>query len=85
MYLLGFVFAVGALAISVVAFPLLLDKPATAATAVAFRSSINLILWDGGLGRDCCGALAAGAIVFDRPAAVLPILGHATWHLYRKG
>jgi len=29
--------------------------------------------------------LAAGAIVFlIGLAAVLPILGHATWHLYRK-
>ena len=33
--LLGFIFAFTALAISVVAFPLLLDRPASAATAVA--------------------------------------------------
>lgn len=85
--LLGFVFAVGALAISVVAFPLLLDKPATAATAVAVSiravtsNLMVMVVW----GVIVVVLLAAGAIVFlIGLAAVLPILGHATWHLYRK-
>jgi uncharacterized membrane protein len=85
--LLGFLFAVAALAISVVAFPLLLDRPASAATAVAVSIravAANLIVmavW----GVVVVVLLAAGAIVFlIGLAAVLPILGHATWHLYRK-
>jgi uncharacterized membrane protein len=85
--LLGFLFAVTALAISVVAFPLLLDKPATAATAVtvsirAVAANLMVIaVW----GVIVVVLLAAGAIVFlIGLAAVLPTLGHATWHLYRK-
>jgi uncharacterized membrane protein len=84
--LLGFLFAVTALAISAVAFPLLLDRPASAATAVAvsIRAVANLTVmavW----GVVVVGLLAAGAIVFlIGLAAVLPILGHATWHVYRK-
>src|SRR5438876_1064233 len=85
--LLGFLFAVAALAISVVAFPLLLDRPASAATAVA--SSIRAVasnlmvmaIW----GVIVVVLLAVGAAVFlVGLAVVLPILGHATWHLYRK-
>ncbi len=84
---LGFLFAVAALAISVIAFPLLLDKPASAATAVAVSIravAANLVVmavW----GVIVVAMLAAGALVFlIGLAAVLPILGHATWHLYRK-
>ena len=29
----------------------------------------------------CCHRLAA---VLARPAVVMPVLGHTTWHLYRK-
>jgi uncharacterized membrane protein len=83
----GFIFAFTALAISVVAFPLLLDRPASAATAVAVSIravTANLMVmavW----GVIVVVLLAAGAIVFlVGLAAVLPILGHATWHLYRK-
>ena len=85
--LLGFFFAVAALAISVVAFPLLLDKPVTAATAVV--TSIRAVaanfmvmaVW----GMIVVALLAAGAIVFLLGlAVVLPILGHSTWHLYRR-
>ena len=85
--LLGFLFAVAALAMSVVAFPLLLDKPVTAATAIV--TSIRAVaanfmvmaVW----GVIVVVLLAAGAIVFLLGlAVVLPILGHSTWHLYRK-
>jgi uncharacterized membrane protein len=85
--LLGFLFAVAALAMSVVAFPLLLDKPVTAATAVATSiravaaNSMVMAVW----GVIVVALLAAGAIVFLLGlAVVLPILGHSTWHLYRK-
>ena len=85
--ILGFIFALVALATSVVAFPLLLDRQVSAITAV--RTSIkavtsNLLMmavW----GLIVVVLLAAGSILFlIGLAVVLPILGHATWHLYRK-
>jgi uncharacterized membrane protein len=83
----GLLFALSALAISVVAFPLLLDKPVTSITAVAvsiraFSTNVLVMaLW----GLIVVALLAVGAAVFlVGLAAVLPILGHATWHLYRK-
>src|SRR5438552_3139161 len=85
--LLGFLFAVTALAMSVVAFPLLLDRPASAATAVAIsiRAVASNLMVMAVWGVIVVVLLAAGAIVFlIGLAAVLPILGHATWHLYRK-
>jgi uncharacterized membrane protein len=85
--LLGFIFAFAALAISAVAFPLLLDRPASAATAVAIsiRAVTSNLMVMAVWGVIVVVLLAAGAIVFlIGLAAVLPILGHATWHLYRK-
>ena len=86
-FLLGFIFALIALAISAFAFPLLLDKPVSAATAVAISvravtSNLTVMMvW----GFIVVVLLLAGAIVFlIGLAAVLPVLGHATWHLYRK-
>ncbi len=84
---LGFLFAVVALAISVVSFPLALDKPVTALTA--FHASISAVaanplvmaVW----GLVVVVLLFAGAILcLVGLAVVLPVLGHATWHLYRK-
>lgn len=83
----GFLFAFTTLAMSVVAFPLLLDRPASAATAVAvsFRAVISNPLVMAVWGMIVVVLLSAGAIVFlIGLAAVLPILGHATWHVYRK-
>lgn len=83
----GFVFAFTALAISVVAFPLLLDRPASSFTAVSV--SVRAVLFNPFVmavwGVTVVVLLAAGAILFlVGLAAILPILGHATWHLYRK-
>ena len=85
--LLGFLFAFAVLAISVVAFPLLLDRPASAATAVAIsiRAVTSNLMVMAVWGLTVVVLLAAGAIVFlIGLAVVLPVLGHATWHLYRK-
>ncbi len=83
----GAVFAAVALAISVVSFPLLLDRDvgmplavATSVRAVAANAG-PLSLW----GLIVAAALAVGSI----PALVglifvMPVLGHATWRLYRK-
>ena len=83
----GALFAFAALALSVVAFPLLLDKPVTSTTAIAVSirafatNFLVMVLW----GLIDALLLAAGGIVFlVGLAAVLPIVGHATWHLYRK-
>ena len=83
----GFLFAVAALAISVVGFPLALDRPVTAITAASISikavtsNSIVMAVW----GLIVAVLLAAGSILFlIGLAVVLPVLGHATWHLYRK-
>jgi uncharacterized membrane protein len=83
----GAMFAFTALAISVFAFPLLLDKPTTFLTAVSVSiravttNFIVMLIW----GVIVVASLAVGASLFlIGLAAVLPILGHATWHLYRK-
>jgi uncharacterized membrane protein len=83
----GFVFAFIALAISAIAFPLLLDKPTTTLTAVATsiravtENLMVMLLW----GVIVVTLLTAGAaLLLVGLAAALPILGHATWHLYRK-
>ena len=83
----GFLFAIAALSISVVGFPLALDRPVTAMTAAStsikavFSNSLVMAVW----GLIVVVLLAAGAIVFLIGLVyILPILGHATWHLYRK-
>ncbi len=85
--ILGFIFALVALATSVVAFPLLLDRPVSAITAVTTSiravssNTLMMAVW----GLIVVVLLAAGSILFlIGLALVLPILGHATWHLYRK-
>jgi uncharacterized membrane protein len=83
----GFLFAAVAMAVSVVAFPLLLDRDGgvklavkTSLEAVAANPRV-MALW----GLIVAGALFLGSI----PALVglifvVPVLGHATWHLYRR-
>ena len=83
----GFLFAVVAFAISIVSFPLLLDRDVGLWTAI--RTSVKACLANPGTmllwGAIVAGALALGAL----PAlvgliVVVPILGHASWHLYRR-
>jgi uncharacterized membrane protein len=83
----GFLFAVVALCISVAAFPLLLDRPVGLATAV--ETSIRAVVANPAA-MACWGLIVAAALVvgsiplFVGLIVVLPILGHATWHLYRR-
>ncbi|MGI9323700.1 MAG: DUF2189 domain-containing protein [Pseudomonadales bacterium] len=84
---IGFLFAFTAFAISVFAFPLLLDKPTSSITAIStsMRAVISNPLMMAVWAAIVVVSLAAGALLFlVGLAAVLPILGHATWHLYRK-
>jgi uncharacterized membrane protein len=83
----GFVFAVVAMSISVVSFPLLIDRDVRLGTAV--RTSLRTVianpsgmaLW----GLVVAAGLVLGSIpIFLGLIVVMPVLGHATWHLYRR-
>jgi uncharacterized membrane protein len=83
----GFVFAVLVLVISVVSFPMLVDRNVSAATAVrtsvraVIVSPLTMAMW----GLFVAAALIVGSLpFFFGLAVVFPVLGHATWHLYRK-
>jgi uncharacterized membrane protein len=83
----GFLFALVVLAVSVVSFPLLLDRDVglrvavTTSIRVAAENPRTVLTW---------GAIvAAGLVIGSLPLFlglifVMPVLGHATWHLYRK-
>jgi len=83
----GFLFALLALCISVVSFPLMLDRHAGALEAmvtslrVAGQNPVPIAAW----GLIVAALLVAGSLPFFLGlAVVIPLLGHATWHLYRK-
>jgi uncharacterized membrane protein len=83
----GFLFALVAFTISVVSFPLLLDRDVgfaaavTTSVRVVLANPIPMAMW----GLIVAALLAAGSIPFLMGLAIaFPVLGHATWHLYRK-
>jgi len=83
----GFLFAVAALTISVVSFPLLLDRDVGAAVAlltsirVMLKNRLTMAAW----GLIVAVLLFIGSLpAFLGLTVVMPVLGHATWHLYRK-
>ncbi len=84
---IGFLFALLVLIISVVSFPLLLDRDVGLGAAV--RTSVRAVtvnpvpmaLW----GLIVAAGLLVGSIpLFLGLIVVMPVLGHATWHLYRR-
>ncbi len=84
---IGFIFAVVVLSISVVSFPLLLDRNVGIAVAVhasvkaVLASPLTMALW----GLIVALSLMLGFLfAFLGLAFMLPILAHANWHLYRK-
>jgi uncharacterized membrane protein len=83
----GFLFAVVALCFSVVSFPLMLDRHASAIDAI--RTSLRAVMKNP-FAMAAWGLIVAVLLVigslpfFVGLAVVLPVLGHATWHLYRK-
>ena len=84
---IGFLFAVLVLTLSVVSFPLLLDRDVGVAGAVltsvraVLANPLAMAVW----GMIVAALLVLGSIpAFFGLAVVVPILGHATWHLYRK-
>lgn len=83
----GFLFALAALCLSAVSFPMMLDRHASAADAmltsmrVMAANPITMAAW----GLIVAALLVLGSIPFFLGlAVVVPLLGHATWHLYRK-
>jgi uncharacterized membrane protein len=83
----GFVFALAVLVLSVVSFPLLIDRDVGMGTAIATSLKVvqanpgPMALW----GLIIAGLLVLGSIpLLLGLAIVFPVLGHATWHLYRK-
>jgi uncharacterized membrane protein len=85
--LIGFCFAVWALVISVVSFPLLVDRDVGAASAIT--TSVRAVAANPGVmaawGFIVAALLFLGSLpAFMGLAVVMPVLGHATWHLYRK-
>ncbi len=85
--LVGFLFALFVLVTTVVSFPLLVDRDVGAGAAVrtsiraSLENPIPIALW----GLIVAFGLLLGALPFlFGLAIVLPVLGHATWHLYRK-
>jgi uncharacterized membrane protein len=84
---IGFLFALAVLIISVVSFPLLLDRDVGAIEAVlasvraVAANPVPMAVW----GLIVAGLLVIGSLpFFVGLAVVVPVLGHSTWHLYRK-
>lgn len=83
----GFLFAVVVLTLSVVSFPMLLDRDVGVMTAV--RTSVRAVVANP-MTMAIWGLIVAYSLLiaalpfFVGLAVVLPVLGHATWHLYRK-
>lgn len=83
----GFLFAMVAFAIGVVSFPLLLDRDVD--MWIAVRTSFRAVWANLGV-MTLWGLIVAAALVLGSLPAlvgliiVMPLLGHATWHLYRK-
>lgn len=85
--LVGLVFALIVLATTAIAFPLLVDRGGSAGHAIstslrAFMANpIPMLAW----GVIVAVVLFVASIpLFVGLAVALPILGHATWHLYRR-
>src|SRR5205814_8494373 len=83
----GFLFALVALCMRVVSCPLVLERHASAAEAMVAslravaRNPVPMAAW----GLIVAVLLVAGSLpAFLGLAVVLPLLGHATWHLYRE-
>jgi len=85
--LIGFCFATLALSITVISFPLMVDRdvglvPAVVASMRLARENPGAIaLW----GFIVAALLVIGSLpLFIGLALVMPVLGHATWRLYRR-
>jgi uncharacterized membrane protein len=83
----GFLFAVLTLMIGVISFPLLLDRDVGVDAAIwasiqaCIKNPVMMAVW----GMIVAAGLVLGSIpFFVGLIVVLPIVGHSTWHLYRR-
>ena len=83
----GFLFALLAASVSVVSFPLLLDRnvgfwaAVVTSVRIVLKNPLTMAAWF----LFVAFALLIGSLpVLLGLAIVLPVLGHATWHLYRR-
>jgi uncharacterized membrane protein len=85
--MLGALFALVTLCTTVIAFPLLLDRDVGAFVAIetSFRvvmaNPLPMLAWGMIVGL---GLFLGSLPLFVGLAVVIPVFGHATWHLYRK-
>ncbi|MDE2005291.1 MAG: DUF2189 domain-containing protein [Rhodospirillales bacterium] len=83
----GFLFALAALVLGVISFPMMVDRQVGVELAV--RTSFEAVRANkavfAGWGIVVAATLLAGSVPFLIGLAVaIPVLGHATWHLYRR-
>jgi uncharacterized membrane protein len=86
-HVIGFAFAAAAFSIGVISFPLLLDRDVGAVTAA--QTSIRAVAANPGPMAVWAAIVAALLMIGSAPflvglAIAMPILGHASWHLYRR-
>lgn len=84
---LGFLFAATVFTISVVTFPLLIDRDVGA--VVAMHTSVKAVLLNPVVMAAWALFIVVALVIGSLPffvglAVVMPVLGHASWHLYRK-
>lgn len=84
---IGFVYSLVVLAISAISFPLLLDRDVGVAVAVhtsvraLLKNPVTMLSW----GVIVAVLLVIGSLpAFVGLAILMPVLGHSTWHLYRR-
>ena len=83
----GLVFAAVVFSISVISFPLLLDRDVGAACAV--QTSLRAVMANPRTMLIWAAIIAGLTMLGSAPllvglAVIMPILGHASWHLYRR-
>ncbi|SDD89114.1 DUF2189 domain-containing protein [Belnapia rosea] len=83
----GLLFAVAVLMLTVVSVPMLLDRNVGIGTAIqtsiraCLANPVTMAIW----GLLVAALLVLGSLpAFIGLAVVMPLLGHATWHLYRR-
>jgi uncharacterized membrane protein len=83
----GLLFAIVVFSISVISFPLVLDRRVTAHGAIAtslravIANPVTMAVW----ATIIAAALMLGSLPFFMGLMVaVPVIGHASWHLYRK-
>jgi uncharacterized membrane protein len=84
---IGFLFALVVFSATVISFPLILDRHVAIGTAIL--TSVEVVRTNPRTMGIWAFIIAAGLMIGSIPllvglAIVLPILGHATWHLYRR-